>query len=40
MDRGNVPALFLACIIVSLPTIALFLLLQKNFETGFVYTTK
>ncbi len=40
MDRGNVPALFLGCIIVSLPTIILFLLLQKNFDAGFVYTTK
>lgn len=40
MDRGNVPVLFLACIVVSLPTILLFLLLQKNFDAGFVYTTK
>ncbi|MEG0368981.1 MAG: carbohydrate ABC transporter permease [Hungatella sp.] len=40
MDRGNVPVLFLACIIVSLPTIILFVLLQKNFDSGFVYTAK
>ena len=40
MDRGNVPVLFLACLIVSLPTIILFVLLQKNFDSGFVYTTK
>ena len=40
MDRGNVPVLFLACLVVSLPTIILFVLLQKNFDSGFVYTTK
>lgn len=40
MDRANVPVLFLACLLVSIPTLALFVLLQKNFNTGFVYTTK
>lgn len=40
MDRGNVPALFCACITASLPTILLFMLLQKNFDKGFVYSTK
>lgn len=40
MDRGNVPVLFLSCLIVSVPTMLLFLLLQKNFDAGFVYTTK
>lgn len=40
MGRGNAPALFLACLIASIPTIILFFLLQNNFETGMVYTTK
>lgn len=40
MDKGNVPVLFLACIIASIPTLVLFTLLQKNFEAGFVYTSK
>lgn len=40
MDRGNVPVLFLGCLVASLPTIILFVLLQKNFDSGFVYTTK
>lgn len=40
MDKGNAPVLFLACIIASLPTILLYGVLQKNFETGFIYTSK
>ena len=40
MDRGNVPVLFCTCIVVSLPTLILFMLLQKNFAQGFVYSTK
>ena len=40
MGRANAPAMFLACIIASIPTILLFGILQKNFETGMVYTSK
>lgn len=40
MDRGNIPVLFVACLLVSLPTMILFLSLHKNFEKGFVYSTK
>lgn len=40
LGKANVPSLMLACILVSIPTIALFMLLQKNFETGFVYQSK
>lgn len=40
MGRANAPAMFLACIIASVPTILLFGILQKNFETGMVYTSK
>lgn len=40
MGRANPPALFLACIFASIPTILLFGALQNNFETGMVYTSK
>lgn len=40
MNSSHVPALFLACLIVSIPTIILYYLLQDNFETGFAYTGK
>lgn len=40
LGKANVPSLMLACMVVSIPTIILFGLLQKNFETGFVYQSK
>lgn len=40
MGKGNAPALFLACIFASIPTIILFVFLQDNFETGMAYTSK
>ena len=40
ISRGNAPALFLGCIIVSIPTIILFVFLQDNFEAGMAYTSK
>lgn len=40
MGNNHQPAQLLACIIASIPTILLFGILQKNFESGFVYTTK
>ena len=40
LSTGNPPSLFLACIIVSIPTIILFFLLQDNFEVGMAYTGK
>lgn len=40
LGKANIPSLMLACILVSIPTIALFMLLQKNFESGFVYQSK
>ncbi|SET75063.1 carbohydrate ABC transporter permease [Lacrimispora sphenoides] len=40
LSKGNAPALFLACILVSIPTIILFIFLQNNFEAGMAYTSK
>ena len=40
MDKSNAPALFLGCIIASIPTILLFIFLQDNFEAGLAYTSK
>ncbi|MCR5793417.1 MAG: carbohydrate ABC transporter permease [Lachnospiraceae bacterium] len=40
MSTGNAPALFIACIASSLPTLLLFFVLNKNFQTGFAYTSK
>lgn len=40
MNSGNAPALFLSCLLASVPTIILFFVLQDNFEAGFVYTGK
>lgn len=40
MDKNYGPAILLACIIVSVPTLVLYFILQKDFEKGFVYTSK
>ena len=40
MGKDNVPVLLTACIVVSIPTIVLFVLLQKNLEVGFAYQSK
>lgn len=40
LGKDNIPMLLTGCIVASIPTIILFLLLQKNFESGFVYTSK
>lgn len=40
MDTGHAPAMLMACLIASVPTILLFIFLNKNFEAGFVYTGK
>jgi multiple sugar transport system permease protein len=40
LSTDNTPALLLACIIASLPTILLFLILQKNFEHGLIFQGK
>lgn len=40
MDKNNSPVLFMACVVASIPAIALFSVLQKNFEKGLVYTSK
>ena len=37
---GNVPALLVGCVIVSVPTILLYLFLNRNFDSGIVYTSK
>ncbi len=37
---GNVPALLVGCIVVSVPTILLYLFLNRNFDAGIVYTSK
>lgn len=40
MGAKNLPALLLACLVASVPTILMFLTLQKNIENGFVYVGK
>lgn len=40
LNKGNAPALFLACIFASIPTLILFFFLQDNFEAGMAYTSK
>lgn len=40
MSTGNPPALFVACIASSIPTLVLFLILNKKFQAGFAYTSK
>ena len=40
MSIGDVPSLFTACLLASIPTIVLFFVLQDNFEAGFAYTGK
>jgi multiple sugar transport system permease protein len=40
MVVNHIPALMLACIIVSIPTFILFILLQGKIETGLVYQSK
>ncbi len=38
--QGNAPAQLVACLLISIPTILLYLFLNKNFDTSIVYTTK
>lgn len=40
LGKDNVPVLLTGCLLASIPTIVFFFVLQKNFETGFVYTSK
>ncbi|WP_026506529.1 carbohydrate ABC transporter permease [Butyrivibrio sp. MC2013] len=40
MGGGNPPALFVACIASSLPTLILFFLLNDKFQKGFAYMSK
>lgn len=40
MGTGNAPALFIACLASSLPTLILFFILNRNFQTGFAYVAK
>lgn len=40
LDKGNAPTVFMVCVVASIPTMAMFTLLQKSTEKGFVYTTK
>lgn len=40
MGKSHVPALLVGCIIASIPTVLLFIFLQKNFEAGFAYQSK
>ena len=40
MGTRHLPALLLACLVASVPTMLLFLFLQKNLEVGLVYTDK
>ena len=38
--QGNPTAQLVGCLIISIPTIVLYLFLNRNFDTGIVYTTK
>lgn len=40
MGTKHLPALLLACIVASIPTMIMFLFLQKNLELGFVFREK
>ncbi len=40
MGKSHIPALLVGCIIASIPTVFLFIFLQKNFEAGFAYQSK
>jgi multiple sugar transport system permease protein len=40
LGLNHIPALLLACIIVSIPTVVFFALLQGKMETGLVYQSK
>jgi multiple sugar transport system permease protein len=40
LGMNHIPALLLACIIVSIPTLVFFALLQGKMETGLVYQSK
>lgn len=40
MGTKQLPALLLACLVASVPTILTFLTLQRNIESGFVYVGK
>ena len=40
MNTGHAPAMLMACLVASLPTIFFFIFLNKNFEAGFAYTGK
>jgi multiple sugar transport system permease protein len=33
---GNIPAMLIACLVASIPTILIYIILNKNFEKGFV----
>ena len=40
MGTKHLPAVLLACMVASIPTMLIFLVLQKNLEIGLVYTDK
>lgn len=40
LNKGDVPTVMLACFLVSIPAVVLFIFLQKDFEAGFVYQSK
>lgn len=40
MSQSDRPVLFMACLLVSIPTIVIYACLNKNMETGFAYTGK
>lgn len=40
MGQRHVPALMLACLLASIPTMVIFIFFQEEFESGFVYTSK
>lgn len=40
MTTGHAPAMLMACLIASVPTILLFIFLNKNFDAGFAYASK
>ncbi|MGN1142388.1 MAG: carbohydrate ABC transporter permease [Oliverpabstia sp.] len=40
MNTGHAPAMLMACVVASIPTILFFIFLNKNFEAGFAYASK
>lgn len=40
MDQGNKPIIFIACLLASIPTLLVYVVLHRNMNKGFAYTSK